>query len=209
MHCSDVVREMGHYLWIKLMENQFCLKALEWKLGTTIESFLLPTLATSSLFFIKTLTQWAKHIDRIKKKVWGEKIKIKGRQMKKKSATCHCCSCRYFSFQVQLVVQILWYSIVFKLWLDQRCQAPTGRRSGFSSIWLVRRFSSKTWHHRYDVDSPGVELDGSDGVMRSLQANKQYCPYCPVKGNQADWVHERAVGIAFHINWFTKGKNRG
>lgn len=48
------------------------------------------------------------------------------------------------------------------------------------------------------MDGPGVELDGSDGVMRSLRANKQHCPHCPM--NQADRVRERADCIAFHIN---------
>lgn len=54
-------------------KNQSCLKALEWKFGTAIESFPLPTLATSRLLFIKTLTQWEKYINRIKKRLWGEK----------------------------------------------------------------------------------------------------------------------------------------
>jgi len=52
---------MGFYL-----RNQFSLKALQLNFGTAIESFPLPTLATSSLLFIKTLTQSEKYIDRIK-----------------------------------------------------------------------------------------------------------------------------------------------
>lgn len=104
-------------------KNQSCLKALERKFGTAIESFPLPTLATSSLLFIKTLTQSEKYTDRIKKRGWGRKVWIRKKRKdrrKRKSATCLFCSYCCFSFKVQFVAQILWYSTVFKFWLDQR-----------------------------------------------------------------------------------------
>lgn len=74
MRSSHVEKKRWSFIYEnKLLKNQSCLKALEWKFGTAIESFPLLTLATSSVLFIKTLTQWEKYIDRIKKKGWGEK----------------------------------------------------------------------------------------------------------------------------------------
>ena len=191
----------------KLLETQSCLKALKWKFGTAIESFPLPILATSSHLFIKTLTQWEKYIDRIKKRAWAEKVWVRKKRKdrrKRKSATCLFCSYCYFSFEVQFVVQILDTQLCSSSgWTRGDMTSSNREEEKWFLFWLFKRVSSKTWHH---VDGPGVELDGSDGVMRSLWANKQHCPHCPVKGDQADRVHERADCIAFPINWFTKGR---
>lgn len=72
-----------------------------------------------------------------------------------------------FLFKVQFVAQILQYSAVFEFRLNKRWhdKLQQGGREGVpvQSDWF-KRVSSKTWHH---VDGPGVELDGSDVVLRS------------------------------------------
>lgn len=113
--------KMRFYLLLQLFENQSCLKALAWKIGHCY--CIIPTSNTSHiqpLFFIKTLTQWAKHTDRIKirygQKCWKQKADIKENLL-------------HVVF-VLIDISLLKFSLLFKyfdtqlvceLWLDQKC----------------------------------------------------------------------------------------
>lgn len=122
---------VGKKRWVflyenKLLEKKSCLKAPVWKFGTATESFPLPTLATSSLLFIKTLTQWEKYIDRIKKR-GGEKSlskKVKKRQTEKENLL--------HVFFVLIVISLLKFSFLFK-YFDNVCSSPAWTRGDMTS----------------------------------------------------------------------------
>lgn len=125
---------------------------LKWKFGTAVESFPLPTRATSSLLFIKTLTQSEKYTDRIKKKGTGEKSlnkKEKKKDRREKENLLHV----FFVlsvislFKVQFVVQILPPSPG----RTRGDKAPAGRSRSRSASCPVRSDWLKGFLVKHDI----------------------------------------------------------
>lgn len=151
MHCSHVERKDEVLSITTTIWEPILLESSGVKIGHCY--CIIPTSNTSHiqpLFFIKTLTQWAKHTDRIKirygQKRWKQKADIKENLLHVVFVLIDISLLKF-----SLLFKYFDTQLVFELWLDQKChnELQRGGEGVSSSLWLVKRFRVK--HDIVDV----------------------------------------------------------